>query len=139
MATSKAKRTVPLAQPKPQRRSPNPEQILRPKNGLRISPAGSDARKAAQLMPVKPHVYYAIAELNAGLEKAIHNLQMLQSNQLFGASDLTGMNHVLRGIRARANRQFMMSLNERESANARHFERLCNHGEKETGDQSAGG
>jgi hypothetical protein len=167
MAISKAKRSVPLAQPEPQRRSPNPEQILRPKNGLRISPAGSDARKAAQpqrrssnpeqilrpntrlrisptgsranarkaaqpaeLMPVKPHVYYAIAELNAGLEKAIHNLQMLQSNQLFGASGLTAMNHVLRGIRARANRQFMMSLNERESANADHFERLCSQREK---------
>jgi hypothetical protein len=137
MATSKAKRTVLLAQP--ERRSSNPEQILRPKNGLRISPAGSDARKAAQLMPVKPHVYYAIAELNAGLEKAIHNLQMLQSNQLFGTSGLTGMNHVLRGIRARANRQFMMSLNERESANARHFERLCIQWEKETGDHSAAG
>jgi hypothetical protein len=127
MAISKAKRPVLLAQLKPQRRSPNPKTNSKP------SP------QPAELMPVKPHVYYAIAELNAGLEKAIHNLQMLQSNQLFGASDLTGMNHVLRGIRARANRQFMMSLNERESANARHFERLCNQGEKETGDQSAGG
>ena len=147
MAISKAKRTVLLAQPR--RRSFNPEQILRPKNGLRISPAGSQpprtrlhARKAAQpaeLMPVKAHVYYAIAELNAGLEKAIHNLQMLQSNQLFGASGLTAMNHVLRGIRARANRQFMMSLNERESANARHFERLCLQSKEEPGDHSAAG
>jgi hypothetical protein len=58
MATSKAKRPVLLAQPKPQhsRRSTNLKQILRPRDGLRISPAGSDARKAAQpaeLMPVK--------------------------------------------------------------------------------------
>ena len=79
MATSKAKRPILLAQPKPQhaktaraggpgskRRSlnPNPEQILCPKYGLRISPAGLQplrkrlhARKAAQpaeLMPVRP-------------------------------------------------------------------------------------
>jgi len=127
MATSKAKRTIPLAQLQPQRRSPNPTTNSKPSS------------QPAELMPVKPHVYYAIAELNAGLEKAIHNLQMLQSNQLFGTSGLTGMNHVLRGIRARANRQFMMSLNERESANALHFERLCSQQGKETGDHSAGG
>jgi hypothetical protein len=136
MATNKVKRSIHLAQPR---------QILRPKYGLRISPAGSDARKEAQhprrspnpnsnqnrrnpnndpaeLAPVKPHVYYAIAELNAGLEKAIHNLQMLQGNHLFGASGLAAMNQVLRGIRARANHELMMALNERETANAGHFQ-----------------
>ena len=71
MATSKAKRSIHLAQPA--RRRPN--------------------NQPAELTPVKPHVYYAIAELNAGLEKAIHNLQTLQSNNLFGASGLTAMNH----------------------------------------------
>ena len=60
--------------------------------------------------------------MNAGLEKAIHNLQMLQGNHLFGASNLTAMNRVLRGIRARANQKLMMSLNERETANATQFE-----------------
>jgi hypothetical protein len=107
MATNKVKRSIHLAQPQPQRtrRSPN--------------------HAPAELVPVKPHVYYAIAELNAGLEKAIHNLQMLQSNHLFGASGLTAMNRVLRGIRARANRQLMMALNERETANAGHFQQLC--------------
>jgi hypothetical protein len=97
MATNKAKRSIHLAQP--QRRSPN--------------------QKPAELTPVKPHVYYAIAELNAGLEKAIHNLQIIQSNNLFGASGLTAMNHLLRGIRARANHQLMMALNQREAANDR--------------------
>jgi cob(I)alamin adenosyltransferase len=96
MATNKAKRSIHLAQP----------------------------ARSAQLPPVKSHVYYAIAELNAGLEKAIHNLQMLQSNQLFGASGLTAMNHVLRGIRARANRELMTALNQRETANACHLRRL---------------
>ena len=132
MATNKAKRSIHLAQP--ERRSPhkNPEQILRPRNGLRISSAGSQphqtrlhARKAAQpaeLMPVKAHVYYAIAELNAGLEKAIQNLQNLQHNHLFRASGLTAMNRSLREIRARANRELMMALNERETANAAQFQ-----------------
>ena len=44
MAVHKAKRSNPLAQP--HRRSSNPEQILRPKYGLRISPAGSQPRQA---------------------------------------------------------------------------------------------
>jgi hypothetical protein len=106
MATSKAKRSIHLAQPQPQptRRSPN--------------------NAPAELMPVKSHVYHAIAELNAGLEKAIHNLKMLQGNQLFGASGLTAMNHTLRGIRARANRELMMALSERETVNASHFQQL---------------
>src|SRR5580765_2654607 len=109
MATNKVKRSIHLAQPQPQsaRRSPN-----------RLT----SNNEAAGLTPVKSHVYYSIAELNTGLEKAIHSLQMLQSNQLFGASGLTAMNHVLRGIRARANRQLMMVLNQREAANASHFQ-----------------
>ena len=111
MATNKVKRSIHLAQPQSQhaRRSPN-----------RLSPN----QAPTELAPVKPHVYCAIAELNAGLEKAIHNLQMLQSNHLFGASRLSAMNHVLRGIRAQANHQFMMALNERETANAGHFQQL---------------
>lgn len=97
MATNKAKRSISLTQP---------------------------TRSSADLTPVKAHVYYAIAEFNAGLEKALHNLQMLQSNQLFGASGLTAMYRDLRGIRARANRQLMNVLNERENANAGHFRQL---------------
>jgi hypothetical protein len=96
MATNKAKRSIHLAQP----------------------------TRSAQLPPVKAHVYYAIAELNAGLEKAIHNLQMLQSNQLFGASDLAAAYCDLRGIRARANRELMTALNQRETANACYIRQL---------------
>jgi len=103
MATNKVKRSIHLAQPQ----------------------APQLNHKPAHLTPVKSHVYQAIAELNAGLEKAIHNLQMLQSNQLFGASGLTAMNHVLRGVRAQANRQLMMALNEREAVNAGHFQQIC--------------
>lgn len=98
MATNKAKCSISLTQP---------------------------TRSTADLTPVKAHVYYSIAELNAGLEKAIHNLQMLQSNRLFSACGLTAMHRDLRGIRARANRQLMNALNERETANAGHFQQLC--------------
>ena len=111
MATTKVKRSIHLAQPQPQhtRRSTN-------RCNLNNAPA--------DLMPVKAHVYHAIAELNAGLEKAILNLQTLQHNHLFRSSGLSAMNRVLRGIRARANRQLMTAINEREAANAGHFQQL---------------
>jgi hypothetical protein len=103
MATTKVKRSIHLAQPQPQhpRRSPN----------------GRNPNNApAELMPVKAHVYHAIAELNAGLEKAIQNLQTLQSNNLFRASGLAEMNHALRGIHARASWQIPAALSQRETA-----------------------
>jgi hypothetical protein len=102
MATNKAKRSIHLAQPQAPQLNHQP----------------------ATLAPVKPHVYYAIAELNAGLEKAIQNLYTLQNNNLFAASGLAGINRVLRGARARANRQLMTALNQRETASAGHSEQL---------------
>lgn len=106
MATNKGNRSIHPPQPQPQhtRRSPN--------------------QSSAEPMPVKAHIYHAIAELNAGLEKAIYNMQMLQSNKLFAASGLAAMNRILRGVRARANRDLMVALNERETANAGHFQQL---------------
>lgn len=133
MATNKAKRPILLAQPKPPRRSPNPEQILRPKHGLRISSAGSDARKAAQpaeLMPVKARVYRAIAELNGGFEKVIQDLQTLGSIAFFRSDNMTAMRDLICRIRAQANREFTMTLQDREMANAGHFDRLCSEWEK---------
>jgi hypothetical protein len=97
MATNKVKRSIHLAQPQPHAPQPN--------------------NKPAAPAPVKPHVFYAIAELNTGLEKAIHNLRMLQYNCLFGASGLGEMNRALRGIHARANHQLIIALNARETAN----------------------
>lgn len=94
MATNKAKRSIHLTQPN---------------------------HSSIELAPVKAHVYHSIAELNAGLEKAIQNLQALQGNNLFRTAGLTAMNHTLRGIRARANRQLMSAINERETANAGHY------------------
>ena len=98
MATNKVKRSIHLAQLQPQAPQPN--------------------HKPAAPVPVRPHVYYAIAEFNSALEKAIQNLHMLQSNSLFGACGLADMNRVLRGIHARANHQLLLALSERETANA---------------------
>lgn len=101
MATNKGKRSIHPPQPQPQhtRRSANHE--------------------PAALTPVKAHVYHAIAELNAGLEKAIVNLQSLENNHLFRTAGLAAMHHDLRGIRARANRRITSAIHDRETANDR--------------------
>ena len=103
MATSKVKRSIHLAQLQaPQQNS-----------------------KPAAPVPVRPHVYYAIAEFNSALEKAIQNLHMLQSNSLFGASGLAEMKRVLRDIHTRANHQLITALNARETANASYSQQLA--------------
>jgi hypothetical protein len=103
MARNKAKRPVLLAQP--QRRSPNPE--------------------PAELMPVKAHVYRAIAELNGGFEKVIHDLQILGRISFFNPAGVAAMHNLICRIRAQANRQFTTVLHDREIANAAHFDLLC--------------
>jgi len=136
MAVSKVKRSIHLAQPQHQRerRSSNPEQILRPKYGLRISPAGSQPRqarphprKAAQpteQMPVRAHVYRTIAELNGGFEQIIEALQTMQRIKHLPADSLNGIENEIALIRAEANRDLMAVLSERELANAAYFRRL---------------
>jgi hypothetical protein len=109
MATHKAKRPVLLAQP--QRRSLNPE--------------------PAELMPVKAHVYRAIAELNGGFEKVIQDLQTLGRISFFRSDSVTAMHDLICRVRAQANRDFIMALHERETANTTHFDRLCLQSEKE--------
>ncbi len=103
MATSKAKRPILLAQPKPQRRSTNPK----PK---------PDA--APELMPVKAHVYHAIAELNGGFEKVVQELQTLGQVNFFRPDRVKEMRKLICRMRAEANRDFTMAMHEREKANA---------------------
>jgi hypothetical protein len=134
MAVNKSKRSIHLAQPKPERRSPNPEQILRPKYGLRISPAGSQprqtrphARKAAQpaeQMPVRAHVYRTIADMNGGLEHAIEGLQTLLKINYLRSDGLNEIQNLICQVRAQANRELMTVLNEREAGNAGHYQNL---------------
>ena len=109
MAINKAKRPISLAQPERRRLNPAP----------------------AELMPVRAHVYRAIAELNGGFEKVIQDLQTLGRISFLRSDRVTAMHDLLCRVRAQANRDFITALQDRETANAAHFEFLCVQGEKE--------
>ena len=104
MATNKAKRSIHLAQPQPQRRSTHPQ-------------------PSAGLMPVRAHIYHAIAEWNGGLEEAMRSLKRLQQVNFLPSGHLAAMYDAVCGLRAQANRDLLAILGKRETANAAHFER----------------
>ena len=104
MATNKAKRSIHLAQPHPQTKD---------------------------LLPVRAHAYRSLAEMNSGLEQAIHGLQELKKITCFFSSEnLHATYNLLSRIRAEVNRETMAVLAERETANARHFQQLCLESER---------
>jgi hypothetical protein len=111
MATNKVKRSLPSAQL--QRQRPN--------------------REPVELMPVKAHAYRTIAELNGGFEKVIQELQTLGQISYFRSDSVTAMHDLICRMRAQANRDFIMALHGRETANASYFDRVCTEWEKETG------
>jgi len=76
-------------------------------------------------MPVKIHIYRAIAELNAGFEKVMQDIGNLKQINFFPSDPLTAMQDSIGVIRAQANREFMDVLRRREDANAAHFEARC--------------
>jgi hypothetical protein len=115
MATNKAKRPVSLAQPQRHNSSPRP----------------------VELMPVKAHVYRAIAELNGGFEKVIQDLKTLEQISFFRSDRMTALHDLICRVRAQANRDCIMTLHDREMENAAYFDRLCMKWEKETGEQPA--
>ncbi|HWZ43431.1 MAG TPA: hypothetical protein VNW97_08125 [Candidatus Saccharimonadales bacterium] len=112
MATNKAKRLVSLAQP--QRHNPTPRPV--------------------ELMPVKGHVYRAIAELNGGFEKIIQDLQTLRGISFFRSDRMTALHDLICRVRAQASRDCIMILHDREMENAAYFDRLCIQWEKKTGE-----
>jgi hypothetical protein len=128
MASNKAKRSIHLAQlqaehresqnqkSKPERRSPNPETA---------ASHASESRPAVAMMPVKTHIYRAIADLNAGFEKVMQDIGNLKQINFFRSDPLTAMQDSIGVIRAQANREFMEVLSRREDANAAHFEARC--------------
>ncbi len=117
MATNKAKRSIHLAQL--ERRSLHP--LL-----------------AAKLMPVKAHVYRAIAELNGGLEMTLQELKRLQQVDFLPSPRLAATYDIVCKLRAQANRELLDILFERETANATHFERLSNQRQSKAQTPSAG-
>ena len=104
MATSKAKRLIPLAQPR------------RRKVNLQANSPGK--AETTGLTPVKAHVYRSIAELNGGFEKVIQELQTLGGTSLFRSNRLTEMRETICRMRAQANRDFAMAIHDREKMNA---------------------
>jgi hypothetical protein len=99
MAVNKAKRSIHLAQHHPQ---------------------------PTELLPVRAHAYRCLAEMNNGLEQAIHGLEELRKISYFSSSEsLHGIHSLLSRIRAQANGEAMAVLALRETANARHFHQLC--------------
>ena len=123
MASNKAKRPVLLAQPKPQHAKyaraggPGPQRH-------RPSP------EPAELLPVKAHAYRTIAELNSGFEKVAQELQTLGQISYFRSESVTAMHDLICRIRAQVNRECAMTLHDRETANAGHFDQLCLEREK---------
>jgi len=110
MATSKAKRPILLAQPKPQRSRLN--------------------HNSTELQPVKSHIYRAIADMNGGFEHALQGLQVLQENSFLYVGSLKGMRNLIGRLRAQANHELMAILSEREKTNAGHFLRRSMKQEK---------
>lgn len=117
MAVNKVKRSIHLAQPKPQ-------QHERPRLNVNQEPV--------EQMPVRAHVYRTIADMNGGLEHAIEALQTMQKIKHLPADSIKGIENQIARIRAEANRELMTVLNEREAANAGHYRHLCIPPESDT-------
>ena len=75
-------------------------------------------------MPVRAHVYRAIADMNGGFENAIEGLQTLLKINYLRSDSLNEIQNQICQVRAQANRELMAVLNEREGANAAYFNRL---------------
>jgi hypothetical protein len=112
MAVNKSKRSIHLAQQKPQQ-APKPER-----------PQLNGNQEPTEQMPVRAHVYRAIADMNGGFQHVIEVLQTLQKVKHLPADNIKGVENQIARIRAEANRDLMAVLSEREMANAGHFQRL---------------
>jgi hypothetical protein len=88
-------------------------------------PQTLNSQPVTGLLPVKSQIYRAIAELNAGFDKVIHDFGDLTQMRCFRSEPLLATYDLICQLRARANREFFAVLNQREAANAAHFERLC--------------
>ena len=86
-------------------------------------------------MPIKTHVYRTIAELNGGFEKVLNDLKTLGQVSFFRSLSANSLHCQLSRIRAQVNREFALTLYDREMANAGYFERLC-HQLESAGDDS---
>jgi len=107
MAVNKTKRSIHLAQPQP------------------------STQPAAKLLPVKAHIYRAIADLNAGFELTMRELKKLQQVDFLPSSQIAAMYVTVGELRFQANRDFLAVITQREAANAGHFERLSSQRQRQ--------
>jgi hypothetical protein len=105
MATNKAKRSIHLTQPN---------------------------HPPAELMPVRAHVYRTIADVNGGFEHVIEGLQILQKIKYLSSDGLDQTLNLVCRIRAQANRELIAVIDQRETANAGHYQQLCLEPKKES-------
>jgi hypothetical protein len=106
MATNKAKRSIHLTQPN---------------------------HSPAEQMPVRAHVYRTMADVNGGFEHVIEGLQTLHKINYLHSDVLENMLNLVCRVRAQANLHLMAVLDERETANAGHYQQLCIEPEKDSG------
>jgi hypothetical protein len=86
-----------------------------------------------ELMPVRANSYCTIGEMNNGLELAIQSLETLVKIKYFSSDSLRGILNQLSRLRAQVNRELIAMLSERETANAKHFQQLCQEPQRDNG------
>jgi hypothetical protein len=120
MAANKSKRSIHLAQPQPQQAKTE----LQPEQAKPERPELNVNQEPTEQMPVRAHVYRAIADMNGGFENAIEGLQTLLKINYLRSDSLNEIQNQICQVRAQTNRELMAVLNEREGANAAHFNRI---------------
>ena len=68
--------------------------------------------------------------MNGGFEKVIQELETLGQISYYRSGSVTAIHDLICRIRAQANRELIAVLNDRETANAGHFDQLCIEHEK---------
>ena len=117
MAATKAKRNIHLSQP---------NHLAQPQRlPIHSEPQPEAHPQTRELMPVKVHVYRTLAELNAGFEKVLQDLQTLGHVSFLRSGSVSAVHAQIARIRSQINGELITTLRDREATNAGYFERLC--------------
>src|SRR5690242_13985163 len=100
MAANKSKRSIHLAQPQPQQAKTE----LQPEQAKPERPELNVNQEPTEQMPVRAHVYRAIADMNGGFENAIEGLQTLLKINYLRSDSLNEIQNQICQVRAQTNR-----------------------------------